>query len=689
VTIDDVSPSTLPTKGPLQVTGTLTNTTSSQWTGLQAYLLTSSEPMTTEAELADARVSESDAFIGERLALAGQFVNLGDLDPGETESYVISLPVRQLEISGAPGVYWLGVQILGTQDGVRADGADGRARTFITKMPAKHPPSTQLSLLVPFRARMAHDSAGRLAASRVWSHAFGKHGRLGRLLAFTGSSGDFPATMVLDPALLDIASQLAHGNQGFDLAEAPDHPSPSSSPSQSSGGDADTGGASSNSTDGSTSSGDATSANATNSGSWLDDARSVAKAHDVLSLPYGDVDVAGAYASGYASTVAAARALTDAALKKLGVSHTPVVDPPDGAVPWSTLTNVEDSTPVLLRSSMVKSNHTRLDVAGGPALTRVDDLASGGGPAPSAPYSPLAIRQQVLAVAAVHALSHSSGEPLVVQLPNLWDPDSGWRRAHFFRGLQVPWLLGVPATSILHDTAAESVPAGSGRVIYPQDAAARQMPGAAYAAAERLASLGHTLDELLPNNHTLEQQLAGFAYLGASVQQRANRVGTVVRTDNLSASVESLMDKVSVSGPAFVTLSGEEGPFSVTVANGLDQPITVGVRATSSGIDRPHISEAKPITIPGGQHRTIPMQVKSTRIGVWPVTLEAVTNDGQPLGTSAQFKIRSSHVGRYIWAVLGAGTLILLVAIFFRIRRQVRRRQRSHGPLLDRPGSTA
>ena len=76
------------------------------------------------------------------------------------------------------------------------------------------------------------------------------------------------------------------------------------------------------------------------------------------------------------------------------------------------------------------------------------------------------------------------------------------------------------------------------------------------------------------------------------------------------------------------------------------------------------------------------LHANASRIGVWPVELQPVNADGTPLGSSAEFKIRSSHVGQYIWAVLGGGTLLLVILIVIRVGRKVKARQSTHGPLL-------
>jgi len=64
------------------------------------------------------------------------------------------------------------------------------------------------------------------------------------------------------------------------------------------------------------------------------------------------------------------------------------------------------------------------------------------------------------------------------------------------------------------------------------------------------------------------------------------------------------------------------------------------------------------------------------------VQLQPVNAEGTPVGEPTELKVRSSHVGQYIWAVLGAGTLVLVILIVVRVRRKVKARQSTHGPVL-------
>ena len=108
------------------------------------------------------------------------------------------------------------------------------------------------------------------------------------------------------------------------------------------------------------------------------------------------------------------------------------------------------------------------------------------------------------------------------------------------------------------------------------------------------------------------------------------------------------------------------------------------MKANAVGTNDLTIPSPDPVDIPAGQRRSVRMHAISSQIGVWPVNVEPVNADGTPLGSSTDFKLRSSHVGQFIWGILGVGSVVLLIGIALRIRRQVKARQRMHGPLLKR-----
>ena len=223
VAIDRITPGTVPARGPVTVRGRITNASDEEWFELAAYLVTSRAPITDRAELATAVASHPLSEcpqVCSRLVDPGLFVDVPDLAPGESAPFRLSVPRNDLGISGDPGVYWLGVQVLGSNAEGRLPGADGRARTFLPLVPSPAP-ATRLALAVQFRKHTVRDETGRLELLPRWQRELAPRGRLGRLLALTASAGDVPLSLVVDPAVLDAAASVATGNPPLELGEPP------------------------------------------------------------------------------------------------------------------------------------------------------------------------------------------------------------------------------------------------------------------------------------------------------------------------------------------------------------------------------------------------------------------------------------------------------------------------------------
>ena len=63
--------------------------------------------------------------------------------PGASATFTDSVPVELLATSGEPGVYWIGIHALGDSSVPRDLVADGRARTFIPRVPVRRRPATR------------------------------------------------------------------------------------------------------------------------------------------------------------------------------------------------------------------------------------------------------------------------------------------------------------------------------------------------------------------------------------------------------------------------------------------------------------------------------------------------------------------------------------------------------------------
>jgi hypothetical protein len=253
-----------------------------------------------------------------------------------------------------------------------------------------------------------------------------------------------------------------------------------------------------------------------------------------------------------------------------------------------------------------------------------------------------------------------------VTLPTGWDPGVDWARSRFFSGLDQPWLTLAPATS---GTGGVLAPYPQ-RLPYPKAAHHAEVSRRNVASASRVHRTGTVLGHLLDTKNDISTALTGAGLAAASYNARGDQEIARAQADAIDAAARNQMAAVTVSTTDFVVLAGLDGTLTVSVANGLAEPVTVGIdSATDSDL---RIEAPKPITIAAGQRTTVRLHAHATKIGVHRVRLMPVTTHGEHLGTPLQFTLRISKVGRLIGAILIVAGLVLLVAIVRRIVKRIR-----------------
>ena len=132
--------------------GTVTNVSEPTGRDLSVYLLTSPEPMTTAAELAEAVASDPTTDVGDRIVDARPLHRgPGPRARASRRRFELSVPARPAGRSRAPpastgsaSTCWAPTTPAG------CEGADGRARTFLPLVPERNP-DPELALGMQFR----------------------------------------------------------------------------------------------------------------------------------------------------------------------------------------------------------------------------------------------------------------------------------------------------------------------------------------------------------------------------------------------------------------------------------------------------------------------------------------------------------------------------------------------------------
>ena len=682
VTLDTMTPSVIPRRGPITLRGEVTNRSDDTYTDAQVYLFHSATPITSRAGLAEAVTTDAATDVGGRVTDEGLYDEIGDLEPGETTSYDVTVRRSDLEITGDPGVYWVGTHVLGAVDGVRTGLAAGRARSFMPLMP-DDAPTTDLSVVVPLRERVRRGGNGSLLGLRQWQRSLSDDGRLGRIGLFaSGSSG--PLTWLVDPAVIDAVRSVAADDPP--LSTAPDGTGPggdgegeadgseaSTSPSAEAGedeGSVPEDGAESGEEDGEGQEPEEElSPEAQVAQAWLDGFLADVTGDALYALPYGDIDVPAFTRTHIDDIVDEAERLSADTMAELDLDTTAAVAPPRGYLPARALARVDPGTAVLMSDLAFPTvDDTVLSRPDGTQVVLTDTAAAGGGPGPQPRNGLLALRQRILSDVALTSLAGEAGEPVVVTLPSRFDPGEDWQTADFFGGLDVPWLRQVDLRQVLVgglSTTTTQAP------LYPASQRDAHIPLANQLATQELGRVGRVYADLLTDNDSVADDLAKTGMLASSYFVR-NRPGAAqLRARNTTTRVRRDMQQVVVDGPPFVRMTSLTGPISVTVDNQLDVPVTVALeaRANTDGLS---ISTPDPIQLGPGQRTPVRLRADADSIGVHTVSLVATTPEGEAIGSRTQFSVRTSNVGTFVWFVVGGGAAVLALAIVIRLVRRIR-----------------
>ena len=667
VTLQTLTPSVIPHRGPIELSGLIVNRSDETWTDLKIYPWRSVTPISTVVDLDLAAETDPELSVGTRIIETYEVVD--ELPPGGSTTFHLTVPRSQLGIeNSATGVYWMGVQVLATSDEGRDEFTDGRARTFIPLLSGQVDP-VRAALVVPIRHDVIYARNGSLRDVDGWLATLQPGGQLRNLIQFIDRASGGDLTVLVDPAVVEAIQRLAEGNPVRDLGPA-DVEEPEPTPSATEG----SGESSTPSASGRVAMADTTKLDSAArwAGEWLDTFERAASDTAVLALPYGDLDVDSASQLD-PSLIDRSLAMTASVLEGLGIQAPVVVQPPSGYVRPSAIASLPTTVRLLVSSNLL-SDHapdptldpTELEVSGHD-LRLVNASASAGGPLPGSKFSALQMRQRLLAETALRALGQSD-QPVVMALPNAWNP--GVYAADFFPGIAQDWLTLTPESfaSIEAPTAMTA-----DELVYPDRIQERELGRGNFTATDQLIRAGETLQRVLTHETEVAREVAAQALTTASYTSRDDPVQAEADAAGATRAISRNFRRIQISAPPYVTLSSATGRFRVDLSNDLEQAITVRIEAITDG-DLTIEAPAK-VRIKGQSSTTVLLNARSTQLGVHQVTLLVTDVEGTPLGPSDSLPIRANEVGRVIWVIIGAGAALLFGAIGLRLYRRITRRR--------------
>lgn len=639
VRIQSLTPSRLGPDATVTMTGTVTNHDAHAWTRVQAYLVIPTVPFTTRAQVDDA-IDNGAAYTGARVIDPGTFDDMGDLAPKESRQFKIRVPHASLGISGAEGVYPVGVQILGTDtDGVRSGDAIARATTFLPLVSADHQ-RIPASVVWPFLMPDRRGFDGDYADSTGLRAAVSAGGRLRNLLDLAASTDPNTSTALIDPALLVGVDNISRGRRlpkGVEFTEQ----------------------------------------QRAEARRFLDDLLAFARRQgtwvlgfdrpDVLALSR-NADIAG-------PLKAAVNRATDSALTTFQLFGRKTSWPSRQGVTTGLLRDLRGSgdSPVIVTSGALpdwdrrQGSIVRYATPAGPMPLLVTDVLDAGVPGQD---SVVTLRQRILSEAALATLQREidpkSRADAITMVDPRWNPGTQWAAGDLSAAFEAPFTSGTSLESIL----TRPLTTYDGKVAVARD---RPLGRAQLQAAASIVARGSALSSVIPQSDAVDDSLAQDVASVLGIRWRTNPgTGTAI-AERLAKDAGAELRKITIEGPPSVTLSSSKGGFPITIRNGTDEAIRVGVSLDSSN-PALSIPDVKPIDIDAGERRTLTVDVDLGRQKTTSVTARLKSTDGKAIGQPAEFNVRSSKIGAVLWVAMGLAALLVLAAL---VRRFSRRRFRT------------
>ena len=664
--LTSLTPSALEVGEDVELEGRVINGDDHAWRDAQAYLVISPNPLTTRAELMASADSPAELYFGERVTEIGRFDELGDLAAGETASLRITVPYRLLGISGATGVYTVGVQVLATDvDGSRPTAA--RARTFIPLVPGNDPARVRLAMVWPLQSAVLRRGDGTYARSARLVRSTSTGGRLRRVVDLAETAGSTPLTVVPDPAVLDATEDIGTGRFGPDGGVVQRVPS-SGEPAPATTADAQR-----------------DPERSASAASWFTDAVELAddtgwstaygvpSANTLATTPYPALAE-----SVDAATLATGRRLLGQQLRVLRLPAGGTVDAnalaglrqPDGlgsAALWPRM---------LPGWELLDGSAVQVPTEFGTLPVVVADPAlAAGGPAPGDQHSALQVLQRLLAETALISAEAAGRRAVSATFvaPSHWDPGADWPAADFFTGLDVGWLDPVGLDELLDG--ARPYDGRTGVEPPAEPVPDELLPDALTSAAAQLHRRAELLGQLVDGGTSLGDWYDAGVALGVSAAGTRDLSVRQRVTEQAATSLQRTLRGVPLSGPEFVTLSSSRGRFPLTVSNQLDRSVTVSVSVETVPGDvgsSTRFESGTRLTILSGDQDTVTVETRVGEVGVTSAEAYVVTQTGRRVGVPLTFSMRTSVVGTVIWVIMGVASALLVFAVARRLWRRSR-----------------
>ncbi|MCZ3387269.1 MAG: DUF6049 family protein, partial [Actinomycetia bacterium] len=583
----------------------------------------------TTAFLSRSAITEAAADPPFTTTVSGADDDLGRVRRGEVERFSIAVRADDLPLPGA-GVFPLRIVALDATTGLEL----AETATFLPWAPdGVGVNASRLLMFWPMVASPTRDSTGAVIDDSL-GPALASGGRLSTLVR---GGADAPATWVVDPALLDDAASIGE---------------PSSD-------------------------------------QWLSAFGASAGSREVITLPYGDPDVAAVASAGRPGFLRQGQAKGDRVYQRLveSTARSDLSWPADGAGDEQVISASgragdtvvlldEETAPLVTALPYTPSGRLAWEDPDLDVLL-ADESASALVASPAdTDTDVLLARQRFLAETLLHALELYEPRLLVIAPPRRWDPSALWADELVTAIRRSPWINPVSLDEALRPsapTAARVLPT------MPDAAVERQLPGTMVLAAGGALTDNRRLAAILTRPRQLSAPIEDALFTSVSTAWRADPLAAEAAQgatlDRLS-SQRSRVRIVSQGG----TLGDNSGTWPVTLRNELDQAVVVRLGVTSTDSLRLRVeTDDERIRIAPARSFLAEVALDAATSGRLSFDAQLLTPRGAAYDDPVTVAVDVRGFGQITFVVFGAAIALLVLAAGIRVFRRIRTARRTSG----------
>jgi hypothetical protein len=315
-----------------------------------------------------------------------------------------------------------------------------------------------------------------------------------------------------------------------------------------------------------------------------------------------------------------------------------------------------------------------------------DSALTSGGPDSETSANPIQVRQRFAAETALLATSGKGAVSVVALPPRGWDSD-GRATAALQSSLSLPWITPTDVNQVV--AGATTPPA------LKAPTAARSNPALTngqLSGIKQLVQVNETYSDLLAVQNTPDEnkrrallRSPSNAWRGfADEAQRftAIEIGSV---NQQLAKVQLVNTSVDRGHDIKVNLAGSKGTFPLTISNGLDESVRVGIVVTSANRSDLRIAPLQTKVLARGVKATYQIKASAEQNGLIRANVQVITASGRPVGPSQELVIQAAQYGSVGWVLVGAAIALLFGTSFVRIYRRIRTERRNPSPSTAQP----